>query len=46
MGATVATPRADGRPHAAVVLTACLEGTVHFAASVGSALLRNLERPP
>jgi pyridoxine/pyridoxamine 5'-phosphate oxidase len=44
MGATVATVRADGRPHAAVVLTACLEGIVYFAVSVGSVLLRNLER--
>jgi hypothetical protein len=44
MGATVATVRADGRPHAAVVLAACLDGTVHFTASSGSILLRNLER--
>ena len=44
MGATVATVRADGRAHAAVVLAACREGTVYFAASRGSLLLRNLER--
>jgi pyridoxine/pyridoxamine 5'-phosphate oxidase len=46
MAATVATIRRDGRPHAAVVLTACLDGTVYFAASDGSLLLRNLERQP
>jgi pyridoxine/pyridoxamine 5'-phosphate oxidase len=46
MAATVATVRADGRPHTAVVLTACLDGTVHFAATDGSTLLRNLERRP
>jgi pyridoxine/pyridoxamine 5'-phosphate oxidase len=46
MAATVATVRADGRPHAAVVLTACLDGTVYFTASDGSLLLRNLERQP
>ncbi|MGH9117528.1 MAG: pyridoxamine 5'-phosphate oxidase family protein [Acidimicrobiales bacterium] len=46
MAATVATVRADGRPHAAVVLTACLNGTVYFTASDGSLLLRNLERLP
>jgi pyridoxine/pyridoxamine 5'-phosphate oxidase len=44
MAATVATVRDDGRPHAAVVLAACLEGTVYFAASQGSLLLRNVER--
>ena len=46
MAATIATVRADGRPHAALVLTACLHGTPHFTASVGSLLLRNLERQP
>jgi len=46
MAATVATVRDDGRPHAAVVLTACLDGTVYFTASSGSLLLRNLEREP
>jgi pyridoxine/pyridoxamine 5'-phosphate oxidase len=44
MAATVATVRADGRPHAALVLTACLDGTMFFTASAGSMLLRNLER--
>jgi pyridoxine/pyridoxamine 5'-phosphate oxidase len=44
MAATVATVRADGRPHAALVLTACLDGSVYFTASAGSLLLRNLER--
>jgi len=43
LGATVATVRADGRPHAALVLAACSDGTVYFTASVGSVLLRNLE---
>jgi hypothetical protein len=44
MGATVATVRDDGSAHAAVVLAACLDGTLHFTASAGSLLLRNLER--
>lgn len=44
MAATVATVRADGRPHAVLVLTACLKGAVYFAVSEGSLLLRNLER--
>jgi pyridoxine/pyridoxamine 5'-phosphate oxidase len=46
MAATVATVRSDGRPHAAVVLAACLDGTVHLTASVGSVLLRNLRHQP
>jgi pyridoxine/pyridoxamine 5'-phosphate oxidase len=44
MAATVATVRSDGRPHAAVVLTACMDGTVYLTASVGSVLLRNLRQ--
>ncbi len=46
MAATVATVRSDGRPHAAVTLTACLHGRVIFTATTGSLLLRNLERQP
>lgn len=46
MAATVATVRDDGTPHAAVVLTACMKGTLHFTATIGSALLHNLERRP
>lgn len=46
MAATIATVRSNGRPHAAVVLTACLRGTVIFTATSGSVLLRNLERQP
>jgi pyridoxine/pyridoxamine 5'-phosphate oxidase len=46
MAATVATARHDGLPHAAVVLAACLDGTLHFTASLGSVLLRNLQRQP
>lgn len=46
MAATIATVRPDGRPHAAVGLSACLHGTVLFTASPGSLLLRNLERQP
>src|SRR3989442_796843 len=46
MAATVATVRADGLPHAAVVLAACMDGTVYLTASVGSLLLRNLQREP
>jgi pyridoxine/pyridoxamine 5'-phosphate oxidase len=46
MAATVATVRADGRPHASVVLVACREGSVYFTASRGSQLLRNLRHRP
>ncbi len=46
MAATIATVRPNGTPHAAVVLTACLQGTVIFTATSGSVLLRNLERQP
>jgi pyridoxine/pyridoxamine 5'-phosphate oxidase len=46
MAATVATVRQDGRPHATVVLTACLGGTVHFAVSRGSVLLHTIEHRP
>jgi pyridoxine/pyridoxamine 5'-phosphate oxidase len=46
MAATVATVRRGGEPHAAVVLTACLDGTVYFTASDGSLLLRNLQQQP
>src|SRR5688500_14094567 len=46
MTATISTVRRDGRPHGAIVLTACIDGTVHFAASVGSVLLGNLRRQP
>jgi hypothetical protein len=46
MAATVATVRSDSRPHAAVVLAACLGDRVHFAVSRGSVLLGNLERRP
>ena len=44
IGATIATVRADGKPHAAVVLAACLDGTIYFTASPRSALLGNLRR--
>lgn len=44
MAATIATVRSDGRPHAAVGLTACLHGAVIFTATRGSLLLRNLQR--
>ncbi|MGH9138049.1 MAG: pyridoxamine 5'-phosphate oxidase family protein [Acidimicrobiales bacterium] len=46
MAATIATARGDGRPHAAVVLTACLDGIVYFTASDGSLLSRNLLQQP
>ncbi|TML43533.1 MAG: hypothetical protein E6G27_01395 [Actinobacteria bacterium] len=46
MGATVATVGPDGRPHAALVLAACDDGTLIFTASPGSALLRNLGLSP
>ncbi len=44
MGATVATVRADGRPHAAMTLCACLDGEMYVTVSDGSLLLRNLLR--
>lgn len=46
MAATVATVRADGRPHASMVIAACLDGTVYLTASDGSVLLANLRRQP
>ncbi len=46
MGATVATVRADGRPHAAMTLCACLDGTIYVTVSEGSLLRRNLIRRP
>jgi Pyridoxamine 5'-phosphate oxidase len=44
MAATIATLRSDGKPHAAVVLSACLNGDLYFTAAVGSLLLGNLRR--
>ena len=46
MAATIATVRSNGTPHAAVVLSACLQGTVIFTATTGSVLLSNLKRQP
>jgi len=46
MAATVATVRPDGRPHASVVLAACLDGSVYVTATPGSVLLANLARRP
>ena len=42
--ATVATVRPDGRPHAALVIVACLDGVIHFTATPGSVLLGDLKR--
>lgn len=44
--ATVATVRPDGRPHAAWVLCACLEGEIYITVSKRSVLLRNLRAVP
>ena len=43
-GMTIATVGADGRPHAAVVIAGCVDGTLYFTASPKSALLGNLRR--
>ena len=43
---TVATIGRDGKPHAAVVIAGCVDGTFHFTASPNSALLGNLRRDP
>jgi pyridoxine/pyridoxamine 5'-phosphate oxidase len=41
---TVATIGKDGKPHAAVVIAGCVDGTFYFTASPKSALLGNLRR--
>jgi pyridoxine/pyridoxamine 5'-phosphate oxidase len=41
---TVATVGSDGKPHAAVVMAGCADGTFYFTASPHSALLGNLRR--
>ena len=43
---TVATIGRDGKPHAAVVIAGCVDGTFYFTASPKSALLGNLRRDP
>ena len=43
---TVATVGKDGRPHAAIVIAGCVDGTFYFTASPNSALLGNLRRDP
>jgi hypothetical protein len=43
---TVATVGKDVKPHAAVVIAGCADGTFYFTASPRSALLRNLRRDP
>src|SRR5437879_10848712 len=40
--AVVATARPDGRPHAAAVPVACLDGTIHLAVAPRSVLQRHL----
>jgi hypothetical protein len=42
--ASVATVRPDGRPHAVLVVVACLDGVIHFSVTPGSVLLRDLKR--
>ena len=46
MGGTVATVSDGGRPHAAIVLVACHDGTIVFTVSQHSRLLRDLHRDP
>jgi pyridoxine/pyridoxamine 5'-phosphate oxidase len=41
---TISTVSAAGGPHAAVVIAACLGGTIHFTVADASALGRNLDR--
>lgn len=41
---TIATVDREGRPHAAVVIAGCADGTFYFSASPHSALLGNLRR--
>ncbi len=43
---TIATIGKDGRPHAAIVIAGCVDGTFYFTASPHSALLGNLRRGP
>lgn len=43
---SVATIGKDGKPHAAVVIAGCVDGTFYFTASPKSALLGNLRRDP
>jgi hypothetical protein len=43
---SVATVGKDGRPHAAVVIAGCADGTLYFTASPRSVLLGNLRRDP
>jgi pyridoxine/pyridoxamine 5'-phosphate oxidase len=45
-GMTVATVGKDGKPHAAIVITGCVDGTFYFTASPNSVLLGNLRRDP
>jgi pyridoxine/pyridoxamine 5'-phosphate oxidase len=44
MGGTVATVSPEGSPHAAIVLVACLDGTILFTVSLHSRLLGDLHR--
>lgn len=43
---TIATVRSSGKPHAALVIAGCDDGTIYFSVSRGSALLGNLRRQP
>lgn len=43
---TIATVGKNGRPHAGVVIAACVDGTFYFGASPQSAMLGNLRREP
>jgi hypothetical protein len=43
---TIATVTAQGRPHASVVIGACLGGEIHFTVAPESLLWRNLARSP
>jgi hypothetical protein len=44
--ATIATVNPAGKPHAAVVVAACLDGDIHFTVAHASALGRHLAHDP
>jgi pyridoxine/pyridoxamine 5'-phosphate oxidase len=46
MGGSVATVSTDDRPHVAIVLVACHDGTIIFTVSPHSRLLGDLQRDP
>ena len=43
---TIATNSANGRPHAALTIGACVDGVIHFTSTDTSLLAKNLRREP